>query len=316
MKTRGGHLVPGAERLLSKARGGGRLGEKVFVALALVSVTLPLLVLAFLLGDILKDALGRLDWAFLTSYPSRFWDKAGVLPALVGTLALNAMAAIIALPLGVGAAVWLEEYAQARPPGQRRGLARQTFTGWLSWVVEVNIANLAGVPSILYGLLGLGIFVRVLGMGRSLLAGSCTLAVLVLPVVILASREALRTVPDSIREAAFALGSTRWQVVRRIVLPLALPGVLTGAILAISRAVGETAPLVVIGAVVYVTFLPTGPFSAFAALPIQIFNWTSRPQTGFLKDAAAGIVVLLATLLLLNAAAVLVRARLQQRNRA
>jgi phosphate transport system permease protein len=216
--------------------------------------------------------------------------------------------------VGIGAAVWLEEYAESA--SDRGAGTRRTAVGWLSRIVEINIANLAGVPSILYGLLGLGLFVRALGMGRSLLAGACTLALLVLPVVVLASREALRTVPDSLREAAWALGATRWQVVRRVTLPLALPGILTGAILAVSRAMGETAPLVVIGALVYVTFLPTGLSSPFSALPIQIFNWTSRPQAGFQDNAAGGIVVLIATLLLLNAAAIVLRARLQKRNRA
>ncbi len=295
-------------------RRADRLRERLFVALSALAVAVPIIVLALLLGRVLWTGLERIDWAFLTGYPSRSWEKAGILPALVGTVAVNALAAALALPLGIGAAVWLEEYAE---PASDRGVGtRRTAIGWLSRIVEINIANLAGVPSILYGLLGLGVFVRVLGMGRSVLAGACTLALLALPVVVLASREALRTVPDSLREAAWALGATRWQVVRRIVLPLALPGILTGAILAVSRAMGETAPLVVIGALVYVTFLPTGPSSPFSALPLQIFNWTSRPQAGFQANAAAGIVVLLATLLLLNAAAILLRARLQQRNRA
>jgi phosphate transport system permease protein len=284
--------------------------------LALACVLLPLAFLAALLGSVLQDGLGRVDWAFLTSYPSRKWEQAGILPALLGTLWLNVLAAALSVPLGVGAAVWLEEYSASNPSLRRSGALGRRAMAWLSWLVEVNIANLAGVPSILYGLLGLGVFVRLLGMGRSLLAGACTLALLVLPVVILAAREALRTVPDSYREAAYALGATRWQVVRRVVLPLALPGVLTGAILAVSRAIGETAPLVVVGAVVYITFLPKSPMSPFSALPIQIFNWTSRPQAGFLTNAAAAITVLLATLLLLNAGAILLRARLQRRNRA
>ncbi|MBN1337313.1 MAG: phosphate ABC transporter permease PstA [Deltaproteobacteria bacterium] len=295
-------------------RRADRVRERLFVALSAVSVAVPLLVLALLLGDVLRTGLGRVDWAFLTSYPSRHWERAGILPALVGTLLLNATAAAMTLPVGVAAAIWLEEYAEAA--AGRGGRARRTAMGWLARLVEVNIANLAGVPSILYGLLGLGLFVRTLGMGRSLLAGACTLALLVLPVVVLASREALRTVPDSLREAAWALGATRWQLVRRVVLPLALPGILTGTILAVSRAVGETAPLVVIGALVYLTFLPTSLSSPFSALPIQIYNWTSRPQAGFQTNAAGAIVVLLATLLLLNAAAILVRARLQRRSRA
>lgn len=297
------------------ARRGDRVRERIFTGIAWCALAGPLLVLAALLGAILWDGLQRLDLAFLTSYPSRRWETAGVLPALVGTLLLNGMAAALAVPIGVASAIWLEEYANAvgsehEGPGlKRRLLAR------LAWLVEVNIANLAGVPSILYGLLGLGVFVRTLGMGRSLLAGACTLALLVLPIVILAAREALRTVPDSQREAAYALGATRWQVVRQVVLPLAMPGVLTGSILAVSRAVGETAPLVVVGAVVYISFLPDGPLSPFSALPIQIFNWTGRPQAGFQTNAAAAILLLLATLLLLNAAAVVLRARLRARIR-
>jgi phosphate transport system permease protein len=205
---------------------------------------------------------------------------------------------LIALPLGVGAAVYLEEY------GQRGRFAR---------FIELNIANLAGVPSVIYGLLGLGVFVRALGMGRSLLAGACTLALLVMPVVVIVTREALRTVPDAIREGALALGASRWQAIRQVVLPMAMPGILTGSILAMSRAIGETAPLVVVGALTYVTFLPDGIDAPFTALPIQIFNWVSRPQKGFLINAAAAILVLLVTLLSLNLSAILLRNRLQQR---
>jgi phosphate transport system permease protein len=216
----------------------------------------------------------------------------------VGSLYLMGLTAIIALPVGVGAAVYLHEYSS-----QRR-LAR---------LIEINIGNLAGVPSVIYGLLGLEIFVRTLSMGRSLLAGALTLALLILPIVILSSREALRLVPDYLREGAYALGSTRWQAVRQVVLPVALPGILTGTILALSRAVGETAPLVVVGALTYVTFLPDGVSSPFTALPIQIFNWVSRPQQEFAVNAAAGIVVLLVTMLAMNSAAILLRHKLQKR---
>jgi phosphate transport system permease protein len=216
----------------------------------------------------------------------------------VGSLYLIGMTAMIALPISVGAAIYLEEY-------EKRGR--------LASLIEINIANLTGVPSIIYGLLGLGVFVRALGFGRSLLAGALTMALLVLPVVIMASREALRTVPHSIREGCYALGATRWQTIRQVVLPMAMPGILTGAILATSRAIGETAPLIVIGALTYVTFLPEGPSSPFTALPIQIFNWVSRPQKAFLTNAAAGIVVLLVMMLVLNLAAILLRNRLQRR---
>lgn len=284
--------------LSTEHRRGDRRAERAFEWLCLAAVVLPLGLLGFLLIEGLRDGISRLSLDFLTSYPSRKWEEAGVLPSLVGSVYLLVLTAAIALPIGVGAAVYLEEY------GKQGRLAR---------LIEINIANLAGVPSILYGLLGLGVFVRALGMGRSLIAGACTLALLVLPIVILSTREALRTVPNSLREAALALGATRWQAIRQVVLPMAFPGILTGAILAVSRAIGETAPLVVVGALTYVTFLPDGLDAPFTALPIQIFNWVSRPQKGFLTDAAAAITVLLATLLLINLSAILLRDRLQKR---
>lgn len=276
----------------------GRLAEKIFVVLCILAVCLPLCILGLLFGDVLFDAIRRLDVGFLTSFPSRKASIAGVLPALVGSIYIIGLTAVLALPLGVGAAIYLEEYARK---------------GWLASLIEINIANLAGVPSVIYGLLGLGMFVRMLGLGRSILAGAATLALLVLPIVIMASREALRTVPLSLREGSYALGATRWQTIRQVVFPMALPGVLTGSILAISRAMGETAPLVVVGALTYVTFLPSNLGSPFTALPIQIFNWVSRPQQEFLFNAAAGIVVLLVTMLLLNAAAIYFRNRYQKR---
>lgn len=278
--------------------------ERAFSLLCLGAIALPLGVLAALLGGVLWDGLGRIDLDFLRGFPSRKWEEAGVLPALVGSLYLVGLTALIAVPVGVAAAIYLEEYA-------REG--RSAWTRRLAELIEVNIANLAGVPSVIYGLLGLEVFVRALGMDRSLLAGACTLALLVLPVVITATREALRTVPDTLREGAYALGATPWQVVRRVVLPMALPGVLTGAILAVSRAMGETAPLVVVGALAFVTFLPDSPSSPFTALPIQIFNWVSRPQAGFATNAAAAILVLLVLLVLMNLGAILLRNRLSRR---
>ncbi|MCB9727352.1 MAG: phosphate ABC transporter permease PstA [Deltaproteobacteria bacterium] len=284
-----------------RSRGATRpRAERLFRALCLAAVIIPLLILVILVGDVLVRGVGRLDWAFITSLPSRKAALAGILPALVGSLYLIALTAIIAVPIGVGAAIYLEEY------GHDSRAAR---------LIELNIANLAGVPSVIYGLLGLELFVRTLGMGRSLLAGACTLALLVLPIVILSSREALRTVPKGLREGAYALGATHWQSIRRVVLPMALPGILTGTILAVSRAIGETAPLIVVGALAYVTFLPQSPMSPFTALPIQIFNWVSRPQEAFLTNAAAGIVVLLVTLLTLNSVAVGIRNRFQRRLR-
>ena len=283
---------------LTASRTASKRLERAFVALCIASVLAPLALLLYLLGDTVLAGLDRLSWDFITSYPSRKAERAGILPALVGSVYLIALAAAMSLPIGVGAAIYLEEY------GGRSRLAR---------IIEVNIANLAGVPSVIYGLLGLGVFVRILGMDRSLLAGSATLALLVLPVVIISTREAIRTVQDNLREAAFGLGATRWQVIRHVVLPQALPGILTGAILAVSRAMGETAPLIVVGALTYVTFLPDGPMSPFTALPIQIFNWVSRPKAGFDINAAAGITVLMATLLAMNATAIWIRQRAQRR---
>ncbi|MCS7313098.1 MAG: phosphate ABC transporter permease PstA [Acidobacteria bacterium] len=264
-----------------------------------------LLVLTVLLVDVSLDGLPRLSWDFLTSYPSRRPEQAGILSALVGSLWLLSLTALIAFPLGVGAAIYLEEYAGR--------------TKWSRWV-EINVANLAAVPSIIYGLLGLEIFVRALFAvtnGRSVLSGALTMSLLVLPVIVLASREAIHSVPNSVREAAYALGGTRWQVVRDHVLPLAFPGILTGTILALSRAIGETAPLITIGALTYIAFLPPlsleGLRTPFTVLPIQIFNWISRPQKGFHVNAAAGILVLLAVLFLMNATAIYLRYRSQRR---
>ena len=279
-------------------RPGAKLRERMFVVACVGAVSLPIVMLLALLGRLFADGLPRLSLDFISSYPSRKAELAGILPSAVGTLYLMVLTAAIALPIGVGAAIYLEEY------GKRNRL---------STLIEVNIANLAGVPSIIYGLLGLGLFVRALGMGRSLIAGACTLALLVLPIVIMASREALRTVPMGTREACLALGATRWQMVRQVVLPEAMPGILTGAILSLSRAVGETAPLVVVGALSYVTFLPDGVDAPFSALPIQIFNWVSRPQREFLINAAAAIVALLAIMLALNAVAIVLRDRMQSR---
>jgi phosphate transport system permease protein len=281
-----------------QATPGGQNAERAFRAIALLALVLPLLLLAVLVGDVLRDAMPRLSWDFLTSFPSRRAEMAGIKAALVGTSYLMALTAAIAIPMGVGAAVYLEEYAR---PGRATSL------------IELNISNLAGVPSIIYGLLGLELFVRVMHMGRSLLAGASTLALLLLPMIITASREALRTVPRSLREASYALGAGKWSTIQRIVLPMSLSGVLTGVILSLARAIGETAPLITIGALTYVAFLPKGIGDAFTAMPIQIFNWVSRPQSSFKVNAAAGIVVLLGLMLILNGVAIWLRARLQRR---
>jgi phosphate transport system permease protein len=256
--------------------------------------------LLLLVLDVLTDGLPRLSWQFLSSFPSRRPTESGLLSALVGTLWLISIVACVAFPIGVGAGVYLEEYA-----------ARSKFAQF----IEINISNLAGVPSILYGLLGLQVFVRLMQPitgGRSVLAGGLTLSLLVLPIIIVSTREALRTVPDTVRMAGYALGATKWQTIRSQVLPIALPGILTGTILALSRAIGETAPLVTIGAMTFVSYLPSGPQSAFTALPIQVYNWISRPQAEFHTNAAAAIVVLLVVLLAMNGTAVLIRNRFQQ----
>jgi phosphate transport system permease protein len=276
---------------------GRALAEAAFRAVGWVAVLLPLLAVGVLVVELSRRGAPRLDAAFLTGFPSRHAASAGILPAVAGSLWLVVLTAALALPIGIGAAVYLEEY------GSRSRLAA---------LVEVNIANLAGVPSIVYGLLGLGLFVRTLALGRSVLAGACTLALLVLPVVILVSREALRAVPHTLREASLALGATRLTTLRTVVLPMAAPGILTGTILACSRALGETAPLVVLGAAAYVGFVPDGPGSAFTALPVQIFHWVSRPDEAFLANAAAAVMVLLLTLLLLNATAIVLRDRLRR----
>jgi len=254
--------------------------------------------LMVLLVDVFLDGLPRLSWGFLTSFPSRRAEEAGALSAIVGSFYLMLLTAAFALPVGIGAAVYLEEYAGH---------------GRFSKFIELNIANLGGVPSIIYGMLGLQLFVRWMQLERSLISGALTMALLVLPVVVIASREALRTVPMSIREASLALGGTKWQTVWNQVLPLAFPGILTGCILALSRAIGETAPLITIGALTYVAFLPDSLRAPFTALPIQIFNWVSRPQEEFHANAAAAIVVLLLMLLSMNAAAIWLRDRLQRR---
>jgi phosphate transport system permease protein len=264
----------------------------VFQTVCIAATAFGILALAALLWTIAADGLGRVSWDFMTHYPSRFADQAGIRSAFLGTLWLMVFTALIAVPIGIGAAIYLEEFAPRN---------------WFTKIIEVNINNLAGVPSIIYGLLGLTIFVRVMDLGRSVLAGSLTMALLILPIIIVASREGLRAVPQSLREGALAVGATPWQAVRFQVLSPAMPTILTGVILALSRAIGETAPLIIIGALNFVAFDPDGPLSPFTVLPIQIFNWTSRPQAGFAETAAAGIVVLMAVLLTMNAVAILLR---------
>jgi len=285
----------------ARATAWRRRFDVLFQAVALIVLMITLGSLAALISDVWSDGAGRLSWDFLTSFPSRRASQAGIWHALTGSVAIIIVTAAFAVPVGVAAAIYLEEY------GSR---------SWTARLIELNITNLAAVPSIIYGLLGLGVFVRMMGLGRSVIAGGATLALLVLPVVILSTREALRAVPKSIREGSYALGATKWQTIWHQVLPVAFPGILTGLILALSRAIGETAPLIIAGAVTFVTFVPYGLSSPFTVLPIQIFDWVSRPQAEFQTNAAAGILVLLALLLTMNAAAIWLRDRYQKKGAA
>jgi len=266
--------------------------EWAFLGLAISATVFGLVALAALLYTVAADGVGALDWGFLTSFPSRFPEQAGAKAALMGTLWVMGFTAVFAVPVGIGAAIYLEEFAPKN---------------LLTKLIETNINTLAGVPSVVYGLLGLAVFVYWVKLGPSILAGALTLALLVLPIVIVGSREGLRAVPPSIREAAIALGATKWQAVRHQVLPAAMPSVITGIILALARAVGETAPLIAIGAFTSVFFVPTSPTDSFTVLPIQVYSWITRPLPGFQEDAAAGLVVLLAVLLLMSTVAVVLR---------
>ncbi|NJY63921.1 phosphate ABC transporter permease PstA [Salinimicrobium sp. CDJ15-81-2] len=275
-----------------------RLLDQVFKYWGIACTFLGLVLLAIFIGSILVDGIQRIDWDFITSLPSRKAERAGIYTALMGSVWILFFTTIIALPLGIAAAIYLEEYAKESK---------------MASLLEVNISNLAGVPSIIYGLLGLEVFVRIMEMGASVLAGSFTLALLILPIVIVSTREALKAVPKSVRDASFALGASKWQTVSRQLLPASFGGILTGIILALSRAVGETAPLIVIGALAYVPFAPESPMDEFSVLPIQIFNWISRPQHGFEVNAAAAIIILLLITFILNGIAVYFRNRWQSK---
>lgn len=274
--------------------------DKMFMLISLSATLVGIFFLLVLLADVLRDGVGWLDWQFLTSFPSRFPEQAGIKSALVGSAYMIILTAMIAFPIGVATAIYLEEYA----PENR-----------LTFLIRTNIANLAGVPSIIYGLLGLELFVRYLGLDRSLISGSLTMALLILPILIITAQEAIRSVPMGQREASYALGATKWQTIRHHVLPYSLAGILTGTILALSRAIGEAAPLITIGALTFIAFLPESVFDPFTVLPIQIFNWVSRPQAGFHHAAAAGMIVLLVLLLTMNSAAIVIRNRYQRRLR-
>lgn len=282
-----------AQRL--KAR---KLRGRIFEVVSILATLVAIVVLLLLLTDIIARGARALNWDFLNAFPSRFPEQAGIKSALWGSIWLLLLTAGFSFPIGVSAAIYLHEFA----PRTR-----------LTTIIQTNISNLAGVPSIIYGLLGLELFVRALQLERSLIAGALTMTLLVLPIIIVAAQEALRAVPDSMREASYALGATKIETIWHHVLPLALPGILTGNILALSRAIGETAPLITLGALTFVAFLPDSLSSPFTALPIQIFNWVSRPQAAFHERAAAAIIVLLALLLVMNAGAIFLRNRYQRR---
>lgn len=275
-----------------------RIKDRIFNFIGIFATLIGIIILGFFIGSILYDGLTRIDWDFLNSLPSRKAEKAGILTAWSGSLWIVIFTFLVVVPLGIAAGIYLEEYGNKSK---------------LSSLLEVNISNLAGVPSVIYGLLGLEIFVRLMNLGSSILAGSFTLALLVLPIIIVATREALKAVPPSIRAASYGLGATKWQTVWYQVLPASFGGILTGVILAISRAVGETAPLIVIGALAYVPFTPSSPMDEFTVLPIQIFNWISRPQHEFTINAAAAIIILLIITFIMNGIAVYFRNKWQKK---
>lgn len=275
-----------------------RIKDTIFEYVGIGSTLIGLVVLAIFIGNILVEGLGRIDLDFLMSLPSRKPERAGILTAWTGTAWILGLTALIGISLGVSAGVYLEEYGKKTR---------------LTSIIEVNIANLAGVPSIIYGLLGLEIFVRILNFGGSLLAGAFTLALLILPIIIVSTREALKAVPDSLRQASYGMGATKWQTIWYQVLPAASGGIMTGIILALSRAIGETAPVIVIGALAYVPFVAQTPMDEFTVLPIQIFNWVSRPQHAFITNAAAGIIILLFLTFVMNGIAVYLRNKWQKK---
>lgn len=272
--------------------------DNLFKNIVFLCTMFGVVILVVLMFDVIRKGLGWINWNFLTNFPSRFPKKAGLASAIVGTIYIIILTAIIAFPIGVGTALYLEEYANKKSKFFR--------------ILELNIANLAGVPSIVYGMLGLAVFVQILGLGRSVISGAFTLALLILPVIIVSAQEAIKAVPNSAKEGAYALGMTKWQMIKCVVIPYAMPGMLTGSILALSRAAGEAAPLIVVGAAAYVPFFPQNIFDVFTVMPIQIYNWTSRPQEEFQYVAAAGIIVLMILLLSANGVAIYLRNKYQK----
>ena len=286
------------DALVMKRMGSRLKFNKIWKAIFIIATSFALLSLAVLLFRIFSQGLGYLNFDFLTNFASRIPENAGIKAALVGSLWLMAVVAPVSIILGVSTAIYLEEYAKKNK---------------LNDFIRMNISNLAGVPSIVFGLLGLTIFVRLMDLGKSILAAGFTMSLLILPIIIVAAQEAIRAVPNEQREASYGMGATKWQTIVRVVLPAAIPGILTGSILALSRAIGETAPLVVIGIPVILQFLPTGILDSFTALPMQIFDWAKRPQEEFQFVAAAGIIVLMTVLVCMNSIAVFIRNKFQKR---
>lgn len=277
---------------------GRNIINKLFKSIFLLATLTALLALVILMYQIVSQGVNHLSLDFIVNFASRFPEQAGIKAALVGSIWLMMVVAPTSIILGVGSALYLEEYA-----GKNR----------ITTFIQMNISNLAGVPSVVFGLLGLTIFVRALALGNSILAAGFTMSLLILPVIIVASQEAIRTVPGELRDASYGMGATKWQTIARIILPAAVPGILTGSILALSRAIGETAPLIVIGVPVIIQFLPAGVMDTFTALPMQIYDWSSRPQPEFQQVAAAGIIVLMVVLLLMNSVAVIIRNKFEKR---
>ncbi|MCC5896007.1 MAG: phosphate ABC transporter permease PstA [Alkalibacterium sp.] len=275
-----------------------RMYNKTGQVLFFLSTVFGMIVLATLLVRIFTQGFDYLNWDFLTSYASRRPEDAGIKAAIAGTVWVMGITIPVSLVLGVGTALYLEEYA-----------AKNKFTHF----IELNLSNLAGVPSIVFGLLGLTVFVRTFAMGRSILAGGLTMSLLILPIIVVASKESIRSIPQEQYEAAYAMGATKWQIIKTVVLPAATPGILTGAILSLSRAVGETASLLMIGAMAFIAYLPDSIFSSFTVLPIQIFNWAGRPQAAFQSVAAAGSIVLLVILIAMNSVAIIIRNKYTKR---
>jgi phosphate transport system permease protein len=303
-----------AEMSLTMLRAGlvrRKFFDRLFVLIGLLVMFACLMVLALLFADLVRDGSARFGWNFITSFPSRHAERAGILAAWVGTSLIMLVTAVCAVPVGVAAAIYLEEYAPKN---------------WFAAIIEINVTNLAGVPSIVYGLLALGLFVYQFGLGQSILAAGLTLALLILPIVIVATREAIRAVPKTIREAAYGLGATRWEVTKDHVLPYSTGGILTGMILGLSRAIGETAPIITIGALSFIAFLPSSPITGsppflsfqwlkdpFTAMPIQMFNWVSRPDPAFQANAAAAGAILLGMTLIMNGLAIWIRYRFRKK---